>query len=217
MKPGRFRRRCVDNADVALNTVQWAGVNWIRLDRNGDHCRNCVSTVMILTFFPVQKMSCLGRRLLASTEEPCPLQLIVESTRDGRSVFWTERRTKIVGCGGVIYRNKVTAQQSCLHRGIARLKRDGTGAETRFVLSEKRMSPFKLAGAPVQSTTASRGVRISGSNARYTMFQGSVKSTGYPLLLPVSPSLPFLCITVCHHISTGLCYRPSMSRETRGK
>ena len=48
------------------------------------------------------------------------------------------------------------------------------------------------------------GVRISGSNAGYTMFRGSVKSTGYPLHSPVSPSLPFLCVTVCHYISTGL-------------
>ena len=34
-------------------------------------------------------------------------------------------------------------------------------------------------GASVQLTTGSRGVRISGSNAGYSMFQGSVKSTGY--------------------------------------
>jgi len=47
-------------------------------------------------------------------------------------------------------------------------------------------------------------VRISGSNAGYTMFRGSVKSTGYPLHPPVSPSLPLPCVTVCHHISTGL-------------
>jgi len=38
-----------------------------------------------------------------------------------------------------------------------------------------------LAGASVHSTTGSRDVRISGSNAGYTMFRGSVKSTGYPL------------------------------------
>ena len=56
----------------------------------------------------------------------------------------------------------------------------------------------------VQSTTGSRGVRISGSNAGYTMFQGSVKSTGYPLHSPDFPSLPLPCVTVCHHISTGL-------------
>jgi len=43
-------------------------------------------------------------------------------------------------------------------------------------LSAKRTSPFKFAGGgggPVQSTTGSRGVRISGtngSNAGYTMF-----------------------------------------------
>ena len=55
----------------------------------------------------------------------------------------------------------------------------------------------------VQSTTGSRGVRISGSNAGYTMFRGSVKSTGYPLHSPGSPSLPLPCVTVCHHTSTG--------------
>ena len=66
-------------------------------------------------------------------------------------------------------------------------------------------------GASVQSTTGSRGVRISGSNAGYTMFRGSVKGTGYPLHSPVSPSLPLPCVTVCHHISTGL-YQPKVAR-----
>ena len=55
------------------------------------------------------------------------------------------------------------------------LKRDGTRAETRFRLSAKRTGQFKSAGASVQSTTGSRGVRISGSNAGYTMFRGSVR------------------------------------------
>jgi len=49
--------------------------------------------------------------------------------------------------------------------GIVRLKRDGTRAETRFRLSPKRTSPFKSAGASVQSTAGSRGVRISVSKA----------------------------------------------------
>ena len=89
-----------------------------------------------------------------------------------------------------------------------RLKCDGTRAETRFSLSAKRTSPFKSAGASIQSTTGCRGVRISGSNAGYIMFRGSVKSTGYPLHSPVSPSLPLPCVTVCQHISTGIygCY-----------
>jgi hypothetical protein len=69
------------------------------------------------------------------------------------------------------------------------LKCDGTRAETRFRLSAKRASPIKLAGVSVQSTTGSRGVRISGSKAGYTMFRSSVKGTGYPLHSPVSPSL----------------------------
>ena len=85
-----------------------------------------------------------------------------------------------------------------------RLKCDGTRAETRFRSSVKRTSPFKSAGASVQSTTGGRGVRISGSNVGYTVFRGSVKSTGYPLHSPVSPSLPIPCVTVCHHISTGV-------------
>jgi len=84
------------------------------------------------------------------------------------------------------------------------LKCDGTCAETRFRLLAKRTSPFKSAGASVPSTTGSRGVRISGSNAGYTMFRGSVKGTGYPLHSPVSPSFPLLCVTVCDHISSGL-------------
>jgi hypothetical protein len=78
------------------------------------------------------------------------------------------------------------------------LKCDGTRAETRFRLSAKRASPFKSVGASIQSTTGSRGVRISGSNAGYTVFRDSVKSTGYPLHSPVSPSVPLPCIIVCH-------------------
>ena len=88
--------------------------------------------------------------------------------------------------------------------GRLRLKCDGTRAETRFRLSAKRTSPFKSTGASVQSTTGGRGVRISGSNAGYARFKGSVKSTGHPLHSPVSPSLPLPSVTVCHHISTGL-------------
>ena len=67
------------------------------------------------------------------------------------------------------------------------MKCDGTRAETGFRLVAERTSPFKTAGASVQSTTGSRGVRISGSNAGYTMFRGSVKGTGYPLHSPVYP------------------------------
>ena len=52
----------------------------------------------------------------------------------------------------------------------------------------------------------SRGVRISGSNAGYTIFRGSVICTGYTLRPPASPSLPIPCVTVCHHISTGVYY-----------
>jgi hypothetical protein len=93
---------------------------------------------------------------------------------------------------------------ACQFCGRGQFKRDGTRPEIRFRLSAKRASPFKSAGASVQSTAGSRGVRINGSNAGYTMFRGSVKSTGYPIHSPVSPSILLPCVTVCHHISTGL-------------
>jgi len=88
--------------------------------------------------------------------------------------------------------------------GRLSFKCDGTRAETTFRLSAEWTGPFKSAGASVQSTTGSRGVRISGSNVGYTMFLGSAKSTGYPLHSSVSPSLHLPYVTVCHHISTGL-------------
>ena len=73
-----------------------------------------------------------------------------------------------------------------------------------FVFRRNGRVHLNRRGASVQSTTDSRGVRISGSNAGYTMFRGTVKSTGYPLHSPASPSLPLPCVTVCHHVSTGL-------------
>jgi len=73
-----------------------------------------------------------------------------------------------------------------------------------FVFRRNGRSPFKSAGASVQSITGGRIVRISGSNAGNTKFRGSVKGTGYPLHSPVSPSLPLPCVTVCHHVSTAL-------------
>jgi hypothetical protein len=75
------------------------------------------------------------------------------------------------------FRERVQLGLREMIRTRPRFKRGGTRAETRFRLSAKRTSPFKSAGASVQSTTGSRGVRISGSNAGYTVFRGSVKST----------------------------------------
>jgi len=54
---------------------------------------------------------------------------------------------------------------SCVYSYVsvrARLKCDGTHAETRFGVSAKRTSPFKWAVGSVQSTTGSQGVCISG-------------------------------------------------------
>ena len=59
--------------------------------------------------------------------------------------------------------------------------------------------------ASVQSTTGSRVVRMSNSNARYTMFRGSVKGTGYPLHSPVFPfTSPPVRHRVPSHFNWGL-------------
>ena len=54
-------------------------------------------------------------------------------------------------------------------------------------------------------------MRISGSDAGYTMFRDSVKSTGYPLPTPVSPSLP-LPGSPC-----AITFQPESTTGTRGK
>ena len=81
-----------------------------------------------------------------------------------------------------------------------RLKRDDTHAETRFLLSAKRTSPFNSAGASVQSTTGSRGVRIFSSNAVYTMFWGS---EGYWLATSFA-SFPFTSPPVRHRVPSHI-------------
>jgi len=88
------------------------------------------------------------------------------------------------------------------------MKRDGTRAETRFCFRAKRTSPFKSARErQVSRLLAAEVCGISGSNAGYTMFRGGAKSTGYPLNSPVSRSLPLLCVSVCQHISKGVCIK----------
>jgi len=93
------------------------------------------------------------------------------------------------------------------------LKCDGTRADTRFRLTAKRTSPFKSAGESVQSTTGRRAVHISLQGLYCScepVFWCHVTLTGYPLHSLVSPSLLLPCVTVCHHISTGL-YRIQFS------
>ena len=76
-----------------------------------------------------------------------------------------------------------------------------------FVFRRKGRVRLNRREASVQSTTGSRGVRISGSNDGYTMFRRSVRSIDYTLHSPVSFLLPLPCVTACHHISTGLYYK----------
>jgi len=79
-----------------------------------------------------------------------------------------------------------------------------------FVFRRNGRVHLNRRGRQFSRILAAEVLRISGSNgsnAGYTMFRGSVKSTGYPLHLPVYPSLPLPCVTMCHHISFGLYQR----------
>ena len=94
--------------------------------------------------------------------------------------------------------------QPLTEMSIARSKRDGTRAETRFGLSAKRTSPFKSAGVSLQSTTGSRGVRISGQQLYRPCSDVQCKAAGYPLHSHLSSSLPLPCVTVCHQDPNAL-------------
>ena len=88
----------------------------------------------------------------------------------------------------------------------ARLKRDGTCAETRFGLSAKRTSPFKLAGGQVSRLLAAEVCASAVVILDTPCSEVQCKTTGYPLHSHVSPSLPLPCVTVCHQVSTELSH-----------
>ena len=69
-----------------------------------------------------------------------------------------------------------------------------------FVLRRNGRVRLNRRGRPFTRLLTAEVLLISGSNAGYTVFRGSVKDTGYPLPSPVSPS----CVTLCHRISTGV-------------
>jgi hypothetical protein len=90
-----------------------------------------------------------------------------------------------------------------------RFKCDGTHAETRFRFSTKRTSLFKIGGgvssadyweAGCAHQPAMQGLYCSCK----PVFCSHVTLTGFPLHSLVS--LPLPCVTVCHHISTGIYY-----------
>jgi hypothetical protein len=93
--------------------------------------------------------------------------------------------------------------------GRLRLKCEGTHAETTSGLSAKWTSPFKLAGVSVQLTTSSRGVGISGSNAGYTVFQGSVRVLATHSIRQFPLHFPF-CVSPCairFQLDSTYCYQ----------
>jgi len=93
--------------------------------------------------------------------------------------------------------------------GRARLKRDGTRAETRFGLSAKRTSPFKLAGGQFSRLLAGEvcaSVVVMVVMLDTPCSEVLCKTTGYPLHSHVSPLLPLPCVTVCHQVSIELYY-----------
>jgi len=84
--------------------------------------------------------------------------------------------------------------------------RDGTCAETSFGLSTKRTSPFKSAGGVRQFSRLLRSRVCASALVMLDTPCSEVecKTSGYPLHSHVSLSLPLPCVTVRHHISTGL-------------
>ena len=98
------------------------------------------------------------------------------------------------------------------NRSSARFESDGTGAETRFGLSAKRTSPFKLAGGRGGGGQFSRLLAAEVCASAVVMVvmldtpcsEVECKTTGYPLHSHISRSLPLPCFSVCHQVSTEL-------------
>ena len=91
--------------------------------------------------------------------------------------------------------------------GRGQLKCDDTRAENRFRLSAKRTSPFKSAGGGQFSRLLAAEVCPSV----VVMLDMPCSEAVWRVLATHSirqfpPSLPFPCVTLCHHISTGLYY-----------
>jgi hypothetical protein len=85
-----------------------------------------------------------------------------------------------------------------------------------FVLRRKGRGHLNRQGASVQSTTGRRAVNISLQGLYCSckpVFCSHVTLTDYPLHSLVSPSLLQPCVTVCHHISTGLYCSSGDSRH----
>ena len=92
-----------------------------------------------------------------------------------------------------------------------------------FVFRRNGRVHLNRRGASVQWTAGSRGVRISGSNAGYTTFRGSVKGSGYPLHSPVIPSHPpplrhrvpsHFNRTLAGYRRFGTTHRPNLQRSS---
>jgi hypothetical protein len=84
-------------------------------------------------------------------------------------------------------RNQIS---SFARNGRVHLNMTSHAQKPDFVFRAKRTSPFKLArweGVSSVDCWPAEVCGISGSNATYTVFRGSVKGTGYPLHWPVSP------------------------------
>jgi len=125
------------------------------------------------------------------------------------------------GCCGMAKISTVSVGAAPCHPTLhvrARSKRDGTRAETRFRLSEKRTSPFKSAGGgggPFSRLLAAEVCASAVVMLDTPCSEVQCKTTGYPLHLHVSPSLPLPCVTVCHQVSTEVYIRMCFSRKTK--
>jgi hypothetical protein len=90
-----------------------------------------------------------------------------------------------------------------VHTCRARLKRDGTRAETRFGLSAKRTCPLKLWGHQFSRLLAAE-LCVSGVVMAVTLdtpcSEVEYKTTGYPLHSHVPPSFTH---TVRHRVPSG--------------
>jgi hypothetical protein len=136
---------------------------------------------------------------------PCAITFQLDSSNDGCTIF----RGSVKSTGYTLHSPfspsillpaspcAITFQLDSSNDGCTMFR--GSVKSTGYTLH----SPFSPS-IPLPASPCTITFQLDSSNDGCTMFRGSVKSTGYQLHSPVCSSLSLPCVTVCHHISTGL-------------
>ena len=216
---GRPRRSWVDNIRLDLQELGCGYMDWIGLAQDRDRWRTLVSAVMNLrvqwnagNFLTGCKPVSFPRRTLHLGVSKClttyPFQLTSTCFKQaycppsvGTTVVYMQQLVYVIRlCWPAVGRigMELTYTDCCIYRVVEGSWNVMAHAQKPdFVFRRNGPVHLKRPGALVQSTTGSRGVRISDTNAGYTMFRSRVQDYWLPTAFA---SFPFTSPPVRHRV-----------------